>query len=81
MFQKKRLTGLTRLQGCWKLLRPVHILHTVLIPMAYLVAACTYVMRTIPDIVPLLAPPGDAIRLRLIPALTAWLCSCLPSYS
>ena len=35
-----------------------------------LIGRWTYVMRTIPDIAPLLAPLEDAIRLHLIPALT-----------
>ena len=35
-------------------------------------------MRTIPDIAPLLAPPGDAIHLHLIPALTGYSHACLP---
>ena len=39
-----------------------------------MVAACTYVMRTISDIAPL----GDAIRLRLIPALTGYAHACPP---
>ena len=35
-----------------------------------LVGCWTYIMRTIPDIAPLLTPLEDAIRLQLIPALT-----------
>ena len=42
-----------------------------------LIGRWTYVMRTIPDIAPLLAPLEDAIRLRLIPALTGY-ASCSP---
>ena len=42
-----------------------------------LIGRWTYVMRTIPDIAPLLAPLEDAIRLRLIPALTGF-ASCSP---
>ena len=42
-----------------------------------LIGRWIYVMRTIPDIAPLLAPLEDAIRLRLIPALTGY-ASCSP---
>ena len=45
-----------------------------------LIGRCTYVMRTIPDIAPLLVPLEDAIRLRLIPALTGY-ASCSPGAS